>query len=173
MLKSKRFRLKSHYQFACRELSSIPWWWLLVENVWISTFYQTFSLFNHILYKKIFAVFSSPGELKFLTILNLRVPKTLFQTQKEKRIYYLLKWVVLKIGGRGRWWPSVSRSGIWITEVFITICTAYGTRRTKFLLSDILLLHTRHLNHKMWLQSYDTATLARKLAIQEAKKLIW
>ena len=36
MLKSKRFRLKSHHQG-------------IVEDVWISTFYQTFSLFNHIL----------------------------------------------------------------------------------------------------------------------------
>ena len=38
MLKSKRFRQKSHHQVIFRDDD------FLVENVWISTFYQMFSL---------------------------------------------------------------------------------------------------------------------------------
>ena len=57
MLKSKRFQLK----VIIRELSSVRGKRtdddFLVENVWISTFYQTFSLFNHIL--SIFATFKT------------------------------------------------------------------------------------------------------------------
>ena len=47
MLKSKRFRQKSHHQVIFPDDD------FLVENVWISTFYQTFSLFIIISYNSI------------------------------------------------------------------------------------------------------------------------